>query len=253
MSPITIVIIGGVVGLGMILGIAGYMDAQARKRTGMNSPRHGSAPSSIPKGVPAWMSTVEPEKLVASYQRVEKEIRSTANLLLTLGGLETLIAFSILLTTTRFSWGMPSSILLIAVALISLRYPEPASSGVAQITLLALAINQFLTPNVTVLTKIISVVLLIWLHFQYVNTRGLIRYYPSFPESLKPPLVEEKAQYRFPLWALVLGPISLVGIGLALEIMGAIVFKMRGIVDVTLLHLLFIAAYGWVLPQVFPA
>ena len=44
-----------------------------------------------------------------------------------------------------------------------------------------------------------------------------------------------------------------IGIGVALEIMGAIVFKMRGIVELTLLHVLFIAAYGWVLPQVFPA
>jgi hypothetical protein len=42
------------------------------------------------------------------------------------------------------------------------------------------------------------------------------------------------------------------GIGLALEIMAAVVFRMRGLADLTLLHLLFIAGFGWLLPQLFP-
>ncbi|MCI0708552.1 MAG: hypothetical protein L0154_00145 [Chloroflexi bacterium] len=44
-----------------------------------------------------------------------------------------------------------------------------------------------------------------------------------------------------------------IGIGAALEIMGAIVFKMRGLADLTVLHTLYIAAYGWLLPFVTPA
>jgi hypothetical protein len=43
-----------------------------------------------------------------------------------------------------------------------------------------------------------------------------------------------------------------IGIGVVFEIMAAIVFRMRGIVDFTVLHLLHIAGYGWILPRVFP-
>lgn len=43
-----------------------------------------------------------------------------------------------------------------------------------------------------------------------------------------------------------------VGIGLVLEVMGAVVFKMRGFVDLTLLHLVHIAGFGWLLPRLFP-
>jgi hypothetical protein len=43
-----------------------------------------------------------------------------------------------------------------------------------------------------------------------------------------------------------------IGIGVVLEIMGAIVFKMRGLAELTVLHILHIAAYGWLLPQIFP-
>jgi hypothetical protein len=42
------------------------------------------------------------------------------------------------------------------------------------------------------------------------------------------------------------------GIGVALEIMAVVVFKTRGLFDLTLLHLLFIAGFGWLLPQLFP-
>ena len=53
----------------------------------------------------------------------------------------------------------------------------------------------------------------------------------------------EFAQTQFLLLAL--------GLGVVLEIAGAVVFRMRGIVELTLLHLLFIAAYGWLLPRLF--
>jgi hypothetical protein len=43
-----------------------------------------------------------------------------------------------------------------------------------------------------------------------------------------------------------------IGIGIVFEIMGAAVFKMRGLADLTLLHILHIAGYGWLLPRVFP-
>lgn len=43
-----------------------------------------------------------------------------------------------------------------------------------------------------------------------------------------------------------------VGIGIVFEIMGAVIFKMRGLADLTLLHLLHIAGYGWLLPRIFP-
>jgi hypothetical protein len=43
-----------------------------------------------------------------------------------------------------------------------------------------------------------------------------------------------------------------VGIGIVFEVMGAVVFKMRGLADLTLLHLLHIAGYGWLLPRLFP-
>ncbi len=38
------------------------------------------------------------------------------------------------------------------------------------------------------------------------------------------------------------------GIGVALEIMAAVVFKMRGLVDFTALHVLQIVGFGWLLP-----
>lgn len=44
-----------------------------------------------------------------------------------------------------------------------------------------------------------------------------------------------------------------IGVGVLLEIMAAIVFKMRGLLDLTVLHILFIVSYGWLLPLVFPA
>jgi hypothetical protein len=43
-----------------------------------------------------------------------------------------------------------------------------------------------------------------------------------------------------------------IAVGLALEMMAALVFKMKGIADFTVLHLLHIAVYGWMLPHVFP-
>jgi hypothetical protein len=42
-------------------------------------------------------------------------------------------------------------------------------------------------------------------------------------------------------------------VGVLLEIMAAIVFKRRGLLDLTVLHILFIVSYGWLLPLVFPA
>lgn len=39
------------------------------------------------------------------------------------------------------------------------------------------------------------------------------------------------------------------GIGIMLEVMGLVVFKMRGIMDLTVLHVVHILGYGWLLPQ----
>jgi hypothetical protein len=41
------------------------------------------------------------------------------------------------------------------------------------------------------------------------------------------------------------------GIGLGLEILAAIVFKMRGLGDFTVLHLIQIVGFGWLLPIVY--
>jgi hypothetical protein len=43
-----------------------------------------------------------------------------------------------------------------------------------------------------------------------------------------------------------------IGIGVVLELLGAVIFKLRGLADLTVLHILHITAYGWLLPQVFP-
>ncbi len=43
-----------------------------------------------------------------------------------------------------------------------------------------------------------------------------------------------------------------IGIGVALELMAALVFRMRGIADFTVLHVLHVAVYGWLLPLVVP-
>jgi hypothetical protein len=43
------------------------------------------------------------------------------------------------------------------------------------------------------------------------------------------------------------------GIGVALEIMAAMVFKMRGLVDFTALHMLHLVGFGWLLPLAFIA
>lgn len=43
-----------------------------------------------------------------------------------------------------------------------------------------------------------------------------------------------------------------IGIGVLLEVTGAIVFKMRDLANLTVLHALYIAAYGWLLPFVTP-
>jgi hypothetical protein len=42
------------------------------------------------------------------------------------------------------------------------------------------------------------------------------------------------------------------GIGIVLEVMAAAVFRMRGIVDFTLLHAAHIVGLGWLLPMVTP-
>lgn len=39
-----------------------------------------------------------------------------------------------------------------------------------------------------------------------------------------------------------------IGIGVVLEVLAAIVFKMRGLADFTVLHLAYIAGYGWLFP-----
>jgi hypothetical protein len=43
-----------------------------------------------------------------------------------------------------------------------------------------------------------------------------------------------------------------IGIGIVFEILGAVIFKTRALADLTLLHILHIAGYGWLLPRVFP-
>ena len=40
-----------------------------------------------------------------------------------------------------------------------------------------------------------------------------------------------------------------IGIGVVLSIMAAVVFKMRGFTEFTLMHVLYIAGFGWVLPM----
>ncbi len=44
-----------------------------------------------------------------------------------------------------------------------------------------------------------------------------------------------------------------VGIGVALEILAAVVFKMRGLADFTALHILHIVGFGWLLPMAYVA
>lgn len=39
-----------------------------------------------------------------------------------------------------------------------------------------------------------------------------------------------------------------IGIGVVLEVLAAIVFKMRGLADFTFLHLAYVAGYGWLYP-----
>jgi len=43
------------------------------------------------------------------------------------------------------------------------------------------------------------------------------------------------------------------GIGVALEIMAAVVFKMRGLADFTALHIVQIVGFGWLLPMLYIA
>jgi hypothetical protein len=40
-----------------------------------------------------------------------------------------------------------------------------------------------------------------------------------------------------------------VGIGVVLTILSALVFKMRGFVEFTALHVLYIAGFGWMMPR----
>ena len=40
-----------------------------------------------------------------------------------------------------------------------------------------------------------------------------------------------------------------VGIGIVLTVLAAVVFKMRGFVEMTTLHILYIAGFGWVVPM----
>ncbi len=54
----------------------------------------------------------------------------------------------------------------------------------------------------------------------------------------------DTAQHQFMLIAL--------GIGVVLEVMAASVFKMRGIAEFTVLHVLHFVAYGWLLPLLLP-
>jgi magnesium-transporting ATPase (P-type) len=40
-----------------------------------------------------------------------------------------------------------------------------------------------------------------------------------------------------------------IGIGIVLSILAAVVFKMRGFVELTLLHIVYIAGFGWIIPM----
>jgi hypothetical protein len=40
-----------------------------------------------------------------------------------------------------------------------------------------------------------------------------------------------------------------IGIGLVFTVMAAVVFKMRGFAELTVLHILYIASFGWLLPR----
>ena len=39
-----------------------------------------------------------------------------------------------------------------------------------------------------------------------------------------------------------------IGIGIVLTVLAAVVFKMRGFVEMTTLHILYIAGFGWFIP-----
>ena len=39
------------------------------------------------------------------------------------------------------------------------------------------------------------------------------------------------------------------GIGIVFEILAAVVFKMRGIVEFTVLHIVYLLAFGWIMPM----
>ena len=39
-----------------------------------------------------------------------------------------------------------------------------------------------------------------------------------------------------------------IGIGVVLTVLAAVVFKMRGLVEMTTLHILYIARFGWLIP-----
>lgn len=40
-----------------------------------------------------------------------------------------------------------------------------------------------------------------------------------------------------------------IGIGIVLTVLAAVVFKMRGFVEMTTLHILYIAGFGWLIPM----
>lgn len=40
-----------------------------------------------------------------------------------------------------------------------------------------------------------------------------------------------------------------IGIGIVLTVLAAVVFKMRGFVEMTTLHLLYVAGFGWLIPM----
>ncbi len=44
-----------------------------------------------------------------------------------------------------------------------------------------------------------------------------------------------------------------VGIGVALTVLAAVVFKMRGFVEFTVLHVAYVAALGWIMPMLWVA
>jgi hypothetical protein len=44
-----------------------------------------------------------------------------------------------------------------------------------------------------------------------------------------------------------------VGVGIVLTILAAVVFKMRGFVEFTALHVVYIAALGWLMPMLWVA